>query len=162
MLQENGWVISVDGDHALVGSQPKAACGGCHSASSCSALSFGAGNRLIEVKVLNTVGARAGDRVILEVEESRFLRASLLVYGIPLVALVVGALLVASLAGFLGVESEAAEGVGAVAGLVFAFSSFGLFRRIAGIGGRDSLCEPTIREVVDGLPVRDAAQGGCG
>lgn len=47
----------------------------------------------MEVKALNTVGARAGDRIILSFETASLLKATFLIYVFPIILLMVGAVL---------------------------------------------------------------------
>jgi sigma-E factor negative regulatory protein RseC len=55
-----------------------AACGGCDT------------NRLVTARALNTVGARSGDKVIIQSKSSHILGGAALVYIFPLAALLAG------------------------------------------------------------------------
>jgi sigma-E factor negative regulatory protein RseC len=51
---------------------------------------MGGGNQM-EVKALNTAGARAGDRIVLSFETASLLKATFLIYVFPIILLIVGA-----------------------------------------------------------------------
>ena len=61
----------------------------------------------MEVKALNTAGARAGDRIVLSYETPSFLKATFLIYVFPIILLIVGALLGQMLAPILDLNPSA-------------------------------------------------------
>ncbi|MBF0401461.1 MAG: SoxR reducing system RseC family protein [Magnetococcales bacterium] len=127
MLREEGVVVAVEGDYALVVSQRKSGCGSCQGEASCSTLSGGLGNKAARIRARNPLHAEVGERVVLEMTEAHLLRASFLVYGLPVIALVLGGLLSRSLALSLGVgDSESAGALGGLLALVASF--YGLYR----------------------------------
>lgn len=123
MLREEGLVVTVEGDHATVSSQRQSACGSCHAEGSCGVLSGGLGKGDVRVRARNLVGAGVGEQVVMEISESRFLRASFLAYGFPVLSLVAVGAAVRSLALSMG-AGEGAEGIGALAGLAALGLSF--------------------------------------
>ncbi|MCX6356375.1 MAG: SoxR reducing system RseC family protein [Candidatus Aureabacteria bacterium] len=82
-MREEGVVVSTMGAAACVRMQPQ---GGCRSCRIC--VTGSAGERLIEAN--NEAGAKAGDRVIVEVREGVYLRAAFLVYVLPLIGMCAG------------------------------------------------------------------------
>ncbi len=94
MIEEQGTVRSVQGDIALVATQRKSACGFCGANSACGT---GIVSRLFEgrshlVSAVNRANARAGDQVILGVQESALVSGSTRVYLLPLLGLFAGGL----------------------------------------------------------------------
>lgn len=94
MITERGRVIAVTGDQAWVQTLRLSACQSCSARAACGqrALASVSGGRANQVRVANTLGASVGDEVSLAIAESALLRASLLVYALPLLLMVVGAI----------------------------------------------------------------------
>lgn len=120
MIEIQGIVVKVEDDFAYVQTQRESACGGCSSKEGCgtAALSSVFGGKPTQFKVINGVGARAGESVVIGVEEKILLKSSLMAYLLPLVGFALGlivALLVAPGAG------DAAPVAGAGAGLAVGF-----------------------------------------
>ncbi|MEO5332611.1 MAG: SoxR reducing system RseC family protein [Magnetococcus sp. YQC-5] len=87
MMREEGIVIALDGAFAVVSGQRQKSCGTCHSANTCGVLSGGLGQRAIKIRARNPCNAQVGERVFIEISERSFLKASFLVYILPLVVL---------------------------------------------------------------------------
>jgi sigma-E factor negative regulatory protein RseC len=85
MTDSDAIVVRLDGDHAWVDVQ--AGCDNC-SATGCG---LGSGKGRAQQKVLNLVGARAGDHVSLSVPEGAVLRAAFFCYVLPVMLVLVGA-----------------------------------------------------------------------
>ncbi len=93
MLEEMGVVTQVKEDLAEVEAQPKAGCGSCSAHGSCgtslvASLFPGRRRRFV---ARNPVGAKPGDRVILGLDETALQVASLMLYLVPLMGLLGGA-----------------------------------------------------------------------
>lgn len=86
ILSALGTVIETNGGMAKVVFKRSKACGDCHACAS-----FGDGESIIELE--NTLGAKAGERVVIELHPGGVFKSSLILYGIPLVALLLGVLL---------------------------------------------------------------------
>ena len=127
MLREEGIVVGLEGTYALVANQRKSACGSCHAESSCGTLSGGLGKKVVVIRAHNPLQAEVGERVVLEISETHFLRTSFLVYVVPILSMVLVGSLVRFLALFwVGID---AESMGALAGLAALILSFyGLHR----------------------------------
>lgn len=95
MLEEEGTVISVQGEFAEVRTEPKSACGSCSARSGCGT-SLLAGlfpRRERAFMARNPLAARPGDRVVIGLRESDLQLASLVIYLLPILGLIGGALL---------------------------------------------------------------------
>lgn len=95
MIEEQATVVSCDGDYASVTAGRKAACGGCSNEPSCgtSLLAKTFGNRSSEIRALNSVGAKPGERVVLGLNEDAVLRSAFLLYAVPLLCFLFAAIL---------------------------------------------------------------------
>ncbi len=85
-LRTVGTVIAVDGENATVAFKRSKACGDCHAC-----ISFGTDQA--QTAIRNTLGAAIGDRVAIELHQGSVFKASLILYGLPLVLLLAGVLL---------------------------------------------------------------------
>jgi sigma-E factor negative regulatory protein RseC len=93
MLKETGLVTKIEGDIVWVNTHSKLACSSCQVESTC-------GNGILEKylagkifisKINNELGAHLGDEVVIAIPKSSVSKASLLVYGLPLLMLMLGA-----------------------------------------------------------------------
>lgn len=101
MTTEEGIVIRTDSDSAWVKVSKTAACGSCSVRSSCGVLG---GGKEMEVEAMNRLGARVDDRVVLSFETSSLLKASFLLYVVPIIALITGAVLGEAAAPFFALD----------------------------------------------------------
>jgi sigma-E factor negative regulatory protein RseC len=85
MVEEIGVVTSVDGQTARVNVPKKSACSGC-TAGVCVA-----GEQSMEIIALNKAGAKAGQKVRVSVHSNVYMKSAMIIYGIPSIALVLGA-----------------------------------------------------------------------
>lgn len=120
MIEENGIVERLEGDLALVRTERRSTCGGCRASGSCgtSLLDRMLGRRAVLLRAENRAGANAGDQVVVGVDESTLLRAAVLAYLLPMLALIVGAVLGQTLADLTGLASQ----LPALAGAAGAFA----------------------------------------
>jgi sigma-E factor negative regulatory protein RseC len=117
MATEEGIVTRVDGPLAEVRTVKSEACAACSAKGFCHD-----GGREMTVSVLNSAKAGLGDRVRLEIATGAFVKVMFLLYIVPVLSLLVGALTGMALAG------DDAAAVGALIGLVLAV----LFVRVKG------------------------------
>jgi sigma-E factor negative regulatory protein RseC len=82
-----GVIESINGEKAMVGLTRHTACG------ECGACQMGKENLNRRVEALNPLGAKVGDRVTMEMEDQKVLKAAFIVYIIPLIVLIVGMIL---------------------------------------------------------------------
>jgi sigma-E factor negative regulatory protein RseC len=101
VIEETARVIAVENDQLLLEAQTKTACNACAASKGCgtSVLSGWVGRKFTRFQAKNTVNARAGDEVVVGLAEEAMLKGSILVYLMPLLAMIVFALLADSLIG---------------------------------------------------------------
>jgi sigma-E factor negative regulatory protein RseC len=85
-MEETGVVSRVDGPKAYVTVKRQSACDACAAGSACKVSESGA-----EIEAFNAVHAEVGDTVKISFKAFTYLKGTLLIYGIPALALVVGA-----------------------------------------------------------------------
>jgi sigma-E factor negative regulatory protein RseC len=85
-MDAQGIVRELRGPRALVLVRRESACDSCTAGAGCKGEVHGA-----EIEAFNPVGAEPGDMVRISFKAFTYLKGSLLIYGIPAVALVVGA-----------------------------------------------------------------------
>lgn len=81
-------MVRIDAAGAWVKTGRSEACDSCSSKGACHTMG---GGKEMEVSVLNPIGARVGDRVVIKLGTSPFLKATFLVYMFPVLLLVIGA-----------------------------------------------------------------------
>lgn len=94
MIEEQASVVSVQGDQIWVETKRKSVCGTCSARKGCGTASLEQlfGRRRTQMMVSTSLPVKTGDEVILGIEESTLLRGSLLLYGLPLLLLIAGAI----------------------------------------------------------------------
>ncbi|MBW1695331.1 MAG: SoxR reducing system RseC family protein [Deltaproteobacteria bacterium] len=125
LTTEEGVVLRKDTNTAWIKTTKTGACKDCTARGSCHTLG---GGKEMEVEAINLAGARIGDRVIIGFETGSLLKASFLLYILPVLGLVGGALLGNEVGPAIGLNPEAAS---AVSGFLFLFLAF-LFVRQKG------------------------------
>jgi len=132
-----GVVLDSDGDSVRVAVSPGGGCGSCSEKGACGLVLIqpvgGAGITDV-VEADNPVGARPGDSVELELPAGTELGVSALVWGLPILGLVGGAVVAGALGhAALGLDQDLAVLCGALLGLVLAYGLLRLVdRRAAG------------------------------
>jgi sigma-E factor negative regulatory protein RseC len=91
MLTRTGVVKAVQGHLAVVITRMEPECESCTAKDAC--LTMGGGGADAEVKARNTVGAEVGDIVTISLRGSSLVKASFLVYMLPILALIGGSLI---------------------------------------------------------------------
>ena len=145
MIEERALVVGVDRtirDHdsrpyVTVRAQRQSACETCQSKAGCGqgALAQLAGGRCLELTVVNELDAEPGDIVVLAIPEQGLLTASLLVYLLPLLLMIVSSVIVQSVLSW-------SDGAVALTGLLALASGFVLARRVANRTGREQRFSP--------------------
>lgn len=119
MITETGKVVAVSGEHVWVQTIRTSACQSCSARNGCGqkVLASATGGRANQVRVVNSVSACVGEDVTLGIDESALLGASLLVYALPLLLMVVASIIGHQFSG----GSDAFAMAGAAAGLASGF-----------------------------------------
>jgi sigma-E factor negative regulatory protein RseC len=144
MATEKGIVTNTGAGIAWVRTLPNEACAGCPSCGTCNAQREDA-----EVEVINEIGARVGDRILVDIKTSAFLKATFLLYVFPIIGLLAGAMLGVQAAAYYGYDSSACSAL-------FGFAAFFLtvaFVRVKGNRmGRDRAYRPQIVKILPPAP----------
>ncbi len=114
MIEETGRVVEVQEGRARIETRRSAGCGQCSARGACASLG---GGRDATVWVEDPIGTHPGESVIIAVPEGTVVRASFLVYLVPVLALVAGAVLGQALSRRWGLSPDlgaAAVGIGAM------------------------------------------------
>jgi sigma-E factor negative regulatory protein RseC len=151
MLEEFGNVVELKGKMvAIVLCQKSSFCKNCASMQSCQ---ISDDNRSMLVEAHNVIGAEVGNKVRLVTSSKSFLQSSFLLYIVPLIALIVGAV-----AGHLIGESMPAGPdpnlLAALIGTAFLIGSFFVIR----IGSRAIPKEAFMPRIVEVLSEDEALQ----
>jgi len=111
-LEQQVTVIAVEGQVAVVSGRRASACGDCAGKTSCATMGSWV-ERIIELRIPNTIRATVGDLVLLEVPDNALLRIAFRLYAMPMIAFVAVGLATRNMALYLGwpaVEPLAALG----------------------------------------------------
>lgn len=87
-MEETGLVIKIEGNKAFVSVERKSACEGCPASSICKP-----GDEGSVIEAINEAGAEIGDRVSVSLKAFSYLKGSIIVYGIPTICLIAGAII---------------------------------------------------------------------
>lgn len=95
MLEERGQVIAIEQGAVRVRVNRQSACGSCQVRAACGQglMQVMQSEHCHEVRALTDLSLQEGDYVVLGVSEDLLLRSALMVYLLPLLALIVGAVL---------------------------------------------------------------------
>ena len=146
MAQKKGRVSSVGKDGwAIVVTERDDACSNCESAQFCHAL---ADCSNIETRVLNHANAGVGDRVIISLSSISVFKSALILYILPTVSFVLGAVGGAGLKEQLGMGETGAAILFGFAGLILGFTIAGLISKRQTAGSKltpviTSIIKPT-------------------
>lgn len=120
MIEEHAIVVGVESDMATLEVVRRTACGLCGQTRGCGMSIWGRllGHGPRVFRAVNQLDAKVGDIVVVGIEENAVLSNSTMIYGIPLAAMLAGALLSGVMpSGSVG-QRDAFALVGAVLGLV--------------------------------------------
>ena len=142
MVEEVGVVTSVDGLTARVNVPKKSACEGC-TAGVCMT-----GEQSMEIVALNKAGAKAGQKVKVNIHSNVYMKSAMIIYGIPALALILGAVLGKEvMAGFfMGTDPDV---LSAVFGFGFLGLSFVAVKIWANRKTSEAESSPVIEEILD-------------
>ena len=131
-MRQTGKVIELKGKKAVVRFVRSDACGHCNAC-------FRLGSNEADIEIDNTLKAKLDDVVGIEMHGKSVLKASLLLYGLPLVALLVGA--------FIG--SFKGDLYSALAGLLFVAGAFFILRAFEPKFSRMTEFKPRMVEIME-------------
>jgi sigma-E factor negative regulatory protein RseC len=86
-VEEIGVIKSIEGMIAMVSVSRKSVCEGC-TMGTCDP-----GEQSMEIEALNAIDARVGQKVRVVMKPYSYLKGTIIVYGVPAIALVVGAII---------------------------------------------------------------------
>lgn len=114
MIEEQAMVVEVGDGYAWVEAQRRSACSACSSSEGCSTATLAKAwsHRSMRVRAIAHLPLQPGDHVVVGLAEGALLSGSLLVYLLPLVTLLTGAILGQSV--FAGAGDEPVMLSGAV------------------------------------------------
>jgi len=120
MIEENGVVVSLKGEWAVVKPAPSSGCSSCSANQGCGTASLARffGQRNQQHFAHNPLNAQPGDRVTMGLEERALVSGSLLMYLLPLVCMIIAAILFSNLMIVPGWDTDASASLGLGAGLV--------------------------------------------
>jgi sigma-E factor negative regulatory protein RseC len=148
VIEETARVIACDGELAQVQAERRSTCSGCSARSGCgsSVLDSVFGRKAVLMVARNPLQARPGERVIVGVTEKGLVQASLILYALPLLGLILFAIL-----GQLAAE-RLPPSVGEIPSILA-----GLFGLIAGLAfARHRCVTPNTREAYPVVILRRA------
>jgi sigma-E factor negative regulatory protein RseC len=95
MIEEQAQVVEIKGDMLLLQAQTQSACGSCAASKGCgtSVLSKVVGRKFTRFQAENTINAEVGDTVVVGIAEDALLKGSLVMYVIPIMAMMILALM---------------------------------------------------------------------
>ena len=125
MIEDIGKVVQVIDDKAYVEVERSSACAQCGLQE---AEELATGGKVV-FEAYNLAGAKSGDRVKVQVRTGAYMRASLYIYGIPVLFLIIGAIAGAYAATILRKSSDTMSALFAMGGLVVGFIILFLLRK---------------------------------
>jgi sigma-E factor negative regulatory protein RseC len=108
MVTEEGVIEKIFRQKAVIRIQKNSACAHCDSRGACQVIS----DKEMLIEIANDLQAKVGDHVEISVKESSLVKLSLLVFFLPIVALVVGAYAGGALADSLDIDSTLSSVLG--------------------------------------------------
>lgn len=114
-MQQTLVVVDMIGEDVIVEGGRASACGSCAGKSSCSTLGSWK-QRNIRLRIANTISARVGDQVVVEVPDGWMIRVAFKLYGLPMLGFIGGGFLGLFMAELLSISSEVSSALGAVTG----------------------------------------------
>jgi sigma-E factor negative regulatory protein RseC len=148
MIEEHALVVGVEQDIALLEVVRRSACGLCGKTRGCGISLFGRlfGHKNNIFKAANTIHAKPGDSVVVAIEEHAVLMSAAVIYGVPLGALLAGAILGNALSDATPAQADMYAFIGAIAGLL---SGLGWVKGYATARVMSHRYQPTILRLAD-------------
>jgi len=94
MLEEDALVVESDDEYAWVEAQSSSSCNHCSANQGCGTASLQKwfNRKPNRLKVINTKSVKTGDKVVIGIPEQALVKGSFLIYMLPILALIVGAI----------------------------------------------------------------------
>lgn len=127
MVNEQGIVDKISANNAVIKIQRSSACAKCEARGACHTLS----DKEIVIEVANNLQAKAGDVVEISVPTNALLKLSMLVYLLPVVALIAGSYGGGALAKSFHIYSALGSIIGGIIAMCITFYLLKLFDRAA-------------------------------
>jgi sigma-E factor negative regulatory protein RseC len=147
MLTEEGVIEKVFADRATVLLRRSAACAHCDSQGACEV----ADEKNMHVVLANDLHGGVGDRVEISLPAHSLLKLSLVVYFVPVVALIIGAALGDSWGPLFEVKAATGSIIGGGAGL---FGTYLLMKWVNGIARSKMEYRPRMTRIIDTEPLQ--------
>ncbi|MGD2052544.1 MAG: SoxR reducing system RseC family protein [Gammaproteobacteria bacterium] len=143
MIEETARVIAIENGQLWLEAQTTSACSACEAKQGCgtSVLSKWVGRKFTRFQVPNTVNARVGDEVVVGLAEEAMLKGSVLVYLLPLLAMIGFALLAESL---IAAEAGARDLMVLVSAIVGFALTLAIARRLLASSSNRSKLTPVV------------------
>jgi sigma-E factor negative regulatory protein RseC len=141
-VEEVGLIKSIDGMLAVVCVPKKSACEGC-TMGICSS-----GDQFMEIEALNPVNARVGQKVRIIMKPYTYLKGSVVVYGVPALALITGAVIGKEVFSYFLQEFDP-DIVSAVFGFCAFIISFAVIKIWSSKISKKTETKPVIEEILD-------------
>lgn len=141
MIEEEGIVAEVEGEFAKVSILSKSACEKCSASGVCHP-----GDEEY-MEAANPLGAKKGQKVKVVLAPQIYLKASIILYGIPMAALITGAICAKNIALRYGREQQS-DLWAFFAGLALMVVSFFFIRRYNNKVEKTQKYKPTIVEII--------------
>jgi sigma-E factor negative regulatory protein RseC len=126
MSTEEGTITKVFADMARVKVRRSSMCDICKCKSACSTLSD---TEVMEAEALNTANARPGDRVLLNIPSKSLWKISFVIYMLPVIFLISGAIVGMRLARIYSLEPELGALILGVMGCIISVLMIKLFAK---------------------------------
>jgi len=141
MIEDIGRVVKIADDQSYVEVERSSACAQCGLQE---AEELATGGKVV-FEAYNMAGAAVGNRVRVQVRTGAYTKASLYIYGIPVLFLVIGAIAGAYAAKLFKQSSDTMSGLFAMVGLVIGFIVLFLLRK----GSNKAEYMPVVVEVIE-------------
>lgn len=142
MATEQGVVIRTESKTAWVKTARSSGCDGCSARGSCHASSS---SSEMEVKALNEIGAKTGDRIVLSIATGSMLKVTFLLYLFPILLLILGAVVGQGLASHFDLNPSA---LAAILGLSFFSTAFLLVKAAGNKLAQKNAYQPKITKIL--------------
>jgi len=119
MVEGVARVVAADGSVAWLEPEPGSSCGGCMSAALCGTKAGGSRQAAKRFPLANDADLHVGERVVVGIEESSLLRASMVAYGLPLAAMLTAAVVASK----IFMAGDGAAGLAGLAGLLLGLAA---------------------------------------